>query len=138
MRYFLKIDGIGGDSSTLPYLHWIEASSFDCELTSMSVSAARAVSTAKAHGGIVYFTANVDSSFPKLRFALISGKPIASAKFAGTSSSSLLQGTFTDFVISSLQLIDGSARSPRMKFSLRCNKINIEHGHVVAARIKRP
>jgi len=126
MSYFLKIDGIAGESSTLPYLHWIEVESFAFETES----------SANTHPTKVMFAAKLDSSFPKLRLAALSGKPIPSAIIAGTLNSSQLQITLTDCIIASVQASDVRG-APHVRFSLSCHSANTQHGHVKAVTIKQ-
>ena len=131
MSYFLRIDGIAGESSTLPYLHWIEVESFDLGHAGMQGSG----TGGNAHSKTIMFAAKLDSSFPKLRLAAVLGKPIHSATIAGTSNSSLLQITCTDCIVSSVQA--AFRGQPHVRFSLSCNTVNMQQGHVKAV-INKP
>jgi type VI secretion system secreted protein Hcp len=132
--YFLKIDGIQGESQDSKHKSEIEIESFSW--------GANQSGTASHGGGMgggrvqmqdFHFVMNVNKSSPKLMLACANGEHIKSAiltcRKAGKDQQEYLKVTFTDLLVSSYQTGGSGASSvvPLDQISLNFTKVEIEY-----------
>jgi type VI secretion system secreted protein Hcp len=129
--YFLKIDGIQGESQDKTHKGDIEIGSFSWGETNTG--------TARAGGGMgagkvamqdFHFVMGVNKSSPKLLLACANGEHIKSAilvcRKAGKEQQEYLKITFTDLLISSFQT-GGTEIMPTDQISFNYSKIEYEY-----------
>jgi type VI secretion system secreted protein Hcp len=133
--YFLKIDGIDGESKDSKHKGEIDIESFSWGATQMGTSHAGGGSGGgKVNMGDAHFTSAYQSkATPKLFLACATGEHIKKAvlvcRRAGKEQQEYLKWTFSDLLISSFQT-SGSAGAtglPSEQFSFNFTKIEIEY-----------
>ena len=129
--YFLKIDGIAGESQDKTHKNEIQLNSFSWGATNAGTSA----TGGGAGAGRVKFedfsiTKTVDSASPKLMLACANGEHIKSAvlvcRKAGKEQQEFLKYTFSDLLISSFQT-GGTQVLPANEISFNYSKIEMEY-----------
>jgi type VI secretion system secreted protein Hcp len=132
--YFLKIDGIDGESTKKGFENQIEIESFSWGATQ---STSQATGSGSGSGKVdmqhFSFTTKINKSSPKLMVACATGQHIPSAiltaRKAGGKQEEYLKWKLSDIVVSSYQT-GGSAGSdtvPTDQFSLAFSKIVTEY-----------
>jgi type VI secretion system secreted protein Hcp len=134
--YFLKLDGIPGESKDSVHAGEIDISTFDHVAHNAGASAKGGGSGAgKVDLGDFLFTKLVDKASPRLFQSCASGTPISSAvltvRKAGGSQQEYLVYTLTDAVVSSYEHgASGEAAEetvPTEKFALNFSTIKVEY-----------
>jgi len=129
--YFLKIDGIPGESQDKTHKNEIQLNSFSWGATNMGTSA----TGSGAGAGRVKFedfsiTKTVDSASPKLMLACANGEHIKSAvlvcRKAGKEQQEYLKYTFTDLLVSKF-FLGGTEVMPTEEVSINYSKIEMEY-----------
>jgi type VI secretion system secreted protein Hcp len=129
--YFLKIDGIEGESQDDGHKGEIEVQSFSWGVTQTgSLAQGGGGATHKVHMQDFNFTVFHSKASPKLMLACATGQHIASAvlvaRKAGREQQEYLKVTFTDLLISSFQT-GGSADNINLTDQISFNFARIEH-----------
>ena len=129
--YFLKIDGIPGESQDKTHKNEIQLNSFSWGATNAGTSA----TGGGAGAGRVKFedfsiTKTVDSASPKLMLACANGEHIKSAvlicRKAGKEQQEYLKYTFTDLLVSKF-FLGGTEVMPTEEVSINYSKIEMEY-----------
>jgi type VI secretion system secreted protein Hcp len=101
---FLKIDGIGGESTDGQHSDWIEVSSFSWGVNQASNGVGAGASAGRAQVHDFSFTKSVGKSSPQLMQAAASGqhlnKAVLACRNAGTTDPDYLTITFSNVLIS--------------------------------------
>ena len=129
--YFLKIDGIEGESKDSKHQNEIEIGSFSFGATqSGSFSAMGGGGTGKVSMQDFHFTIPTQKASPKLFKACATGEHIKNAiltcRKAGKEQQEFLKYTFTDLLVSSFQT-GGASAEPMDQVSLNFAKIEAEY-----------
>lgn len=125
--YYLKIDGIDGESTDSKHKNWIEIESY-------SFGASRSVSGGGGGAGKVLIqdlmvTKTLDKSSPKLFLATATGEHIKSAEIVLVKSGKgqeFLKWKFTDVIISSYN-VSGEGDIPTDQVSFSFSKVEFEY-----------
>ena len=135
--YFLKIDGIDGESTNIEHKGEIEIQSFSFGSSNPTSFNSRGggTSAGKVSMQDFHFVMSVNKASPQLMLACATGQHIKTATLAATKSTDLkspgdfLVWTFTDLLISSYQTGGSSASDvvPADQISLAFSKIEIEY-----------
>jgi type VI secretion system secreted protein Hcp len=140
--YFLKIDGIAGESTNLKYKEYIVLDSFSWGETNTGHATTGAGAGAGASGGHVsfqdfHFTSKISKATPPLMLACASGKHLANAILIGLRTGQtetnagqfqFLKYTLTDVLVSSvLEGGSGGSELPVDQISLNFVKIEVEY-----------
>ena len=129
--YFLKIDGIPGESQDKTHKNEIQLNSFSWGANNTGTSA----SGGGAGAGRVKFedfsiTKTVDSASPKLMLACANGEHIKNAiltcRKAGKEQQEYLKYTFTDLLVSKF-FLGGTEVMPAEEVSINYSKIEMEY-----------
>ena len=134
--YFLKLDGIEGESTAIKFEGAIDIESFSWGVT----NSGRAVGAAGGGGGAgkasfqdMHFTTNVSKASPKLMLACATGEHIKSATLTGVLNKKAQLDFFTvkmtDLIVSSFQSggTGGGEQIPEDQFSLNFGKIEFDY-----------
>ncbi len=129
--YFLKIDGIQGESQDKTHKNEIQLNSFSWGAMNMGTSATGGGAGAgKVQFGDFSITKSVDAASPKLMLACAQGQHIKSAvltcRKAGKEQQEYLKYTFTDLLISKFW-IGGTDVMPADEVSLNFTKVEMEY-----------
>ncbi|MGA9627677.1 MAG: type VI secretion system tube protein Hcp [Bryobacteraceae bacterium] len=129
--YFLKIDGIPGESQDKTHKNEIQLNSFSWGATNAGTSATGGGAGAgKVHFSDFSITKSVDKASPKLMLACANGEHIKSAvltcRKAGKEQQEYLKYTFTDLLISKFW-IGGTEVMPADEVSLNFSKVEMEY-----------
>jgi type VI secretion system secreted protein Hcp len=132
--YFLKIDGVKGESTDSKHPDTIEIHSWSFGVSRPSTISASGAGTGKASFQDIHFTTfTVDSSGPMLFQLCASGKHIANAilfvrKQGGDQTTEYLQITMQDCIVSAITTGDlNGDGTPDETFSLAFTKILIDY-----------
>jgi len=132
--YFLKLDGIQGESQDSKHKNEIQIQSWSLQAANRgSASAGGGMGAGKVELGDVTFTKQIDKAGPKLFEYCCSGEPIKTAtviaRKAGKDQQEYLKITFHDSIVSSYSLggSDGSDVHPTEQVSLNFTKIEFEY-----------
>ena len=132
--YFLKIDGVDGESLQKGHEKEIEVMSFSFGLTNAgSFSGGGGGGSGKAAFQDLHFTTSINKSSPKLFLASATGEHIKTALFtarkAGKTQLESYTIKLTDVLVSSYQNggADGSDVLPTDQFALNYSKIEISY-----------
>ena len=122
--YFLKIDGIPGESTILSF-HWGESQ----QGTTQSSSSAS--SSGKVNMQDFHFVMKYNKASPKLFLSCASGehfqKAVLIVRKAGKDQQEYLKWTLSDVVCSSYQTAGSNPDVPNDQFSLNFSKIEVEY-----------
>jgi len=131
--YFLKIDGIQGESVDSKHKGEIELESFSWGETNPGAAGGGGGGAGKVHIQDLHFVTRVNKASPKLMLACATGKHIKqavlTARKAGKAAQEFLVFKFTDLLVSSYQ-IGGSHDSdvvPTDQISFNFAKIELEY-----------
>ncbi len=133
--YFLKLDGIKGESSDSKHKDEIEILSFSWGLGTAPTEG-RAGSTGGGGAGKVsvqdfHFTMRTDTAAPKLMLACATGEHIKKATLtvrkAGASSQDYLKFNLEDVLISGIQHSGNSPNDPGERISLNFTKLSMDY-----------
>jgi type VI secretion system secreted protein Hcp len=131
--YFLKLDGIQGESQDKAHKNEIEIESFSWGATqSGTASHGGGLGAGKVQMQDFHFVMRVNKSSPKLMLACATGEHIKTAilicRKAGKEQQEYLKVTFTDMLVSNYQT-GGSAGDvvPMDQISLNFSKVEIEY-----------
>jgi type VI secretion system secreted protein Hcp len=134
VNYFLKIDGIDGESLNSVYKNHIELDTFSFGANQHGTFAANSGGGAgKVSMQDFHFVMSVNRASPLLLKACASGEHIKTAKLfcckAGKEQQTFMTITFTDVLVSSFQTggTDGSDVLPQDSISLNFAKIEYEY-----------
>jgi type VI secretion system secreted protein Hcp len=126
--YFLKIDGIEGESQDKVHTNEIRLSDFAVSMTKRGPRAHYGVGRAVFQD--VTFSGPIDRSYPKLEQALAQNtqinKVVLTCRKAGTSQMDFLTITFGGVYLKSCR-IEGSTAVPQMAFSIGFRKTEITY-----------
>jgi type VI secretion system secreted protein Hcp len=131
--YFLKIDGIEGESQDSKHKQEIEIQSFSFGATQTgSFAAGGGGGAGKVHMQDFHFTVPVNKASPKLMLACASGqhikKAVLTVRKAGKEQQEYLKYTFSDILVSSYQTGGGGGDvMPVDQISLNFAKIEQEY-----------
>ncbi len=132
--YFLKIDGIEGESQDSKHKNEIDIASYSWGATNVGDAAYRGgMGAGKVSMQDFHFTMRVCKATPKLMLACASGQHIKSAvltvRKAGKEQQEFLKYKLDDFIVSSYQAggSSGDATIPMDQISLNFSKIEIEY-----------
>ena len=132
--YFLKIDGIDGESQDSKHKNEIDVSSWSWGASQTGTMASGGGGGAgKVHMQDFHFTMTVNKSTPKLMLACSSGqhipKAVLTCRKAGTEQQEFLLYTFSDILVSSYQTggSGGGDVVPVEQISLNYTKVEIEY-----------
>ncbi len=131
--YFLKIEGIQGESQDKTHKNEIEIESFSWGATQTgTASHGGGMGAGKVQMQDFHFVMRINKSSPKLMLACANGEHIKSATLicrkAGKEQQEYLKVTFTDLLVSNYQT-GGSAGDvvPMDQISLNFSKVEIEY-----------
>jgi type VI secretion system secreted protein Hcp len=131
--YFLKIDGIEGESADSKHKGEIQLESWSLGATNAgSHSAGGGGGAGKVHMQDIFFTKKVDKATPKLILACATGehikKAVLTCRKAGKDAQEFLKYTFSELLVSSWQL-GGNPTDviPHESFSLNYTKVEVEY-----------
>jgi len=130
--YFLKIDGIPGESQDKTHKNEIQLDSFSWGATNSGSSAmGGGAGVGRVQMQDFHFVMGVNKASPKLMLACAKGEHIASAiltcrKAGGTEQVEYLKYTFTDLLISSFQ-IGGTEIIPTEEISFNCTQVQMDY-----------
>jgi type VI secretion system secreted protein Hcp len=131
--YFLRIDGIAGESRNDKHKGEIDVDSFSWgESHPASPSAGSGGSSGKVQMEPLHVTARTSKASPQLLLACAAGTHIKSAVLTGRRSSGKTQGDFltfslSDVLVSEYQITGSEAEGPRDAVSLTFSKIEVEY-----------
>jgi type VI secretion system secreted protein Hcp len=131
--YFLKIDGIPGESTDSKHKDEIELVSFSWGLSNVHGHAGGAVgaSSRRADFQDFHFTRPFDKASPQLFLACASGKHIKEANLsvrrAGKSQVEYLKIKFSDVLITTVQDGAGGGDAPQESVGLAFGRIDLEY-----------
>jgi type VI secretion system secreted protein Hcp len=131
--YFLKIDGIQGESQDSKHKNEIEIQSFSWgAVQSGTASHGGGMGAGKVQMQDFHFVMRVNKSSPKLMLACATGEHIKNAvlvcRKAGKEQQEYLKVTFTDLLVSSYQTGgSGGDVIPMDQISLNFSKVEIEY-----------
>jgi type VI secretion system secreted protein Hcp len=127
--YFLKLDGIDGESKDHKHQDWIEIGSFSFGAT-QTVSAMGGGGAGKVSMQDFHFTIPTQKASPKLLLNCANGnhipKGVLVCRKAGKEQQEFLKYTFSDLLVSSFQT-GGSSETPMDQVSLNFAKIEVEY-----------
>ena len=129
--YFLKIDGIKGESQDKTHKDEIQLNSFSWSATNTGTSA---MGSGAGAGRVQFqdfsFAKSVDTASPKLMLACANGEHIKSAiltcRKAGKEQQEYLKYTFTDLLVSKF-FLGGTEVMPSEEVSINYSKIEMEY-----------
>jgi type VI secretion system secreted protein Hcp len=129
--YFLKIDGIEGESQDSKHKNEIEVQSWSWGQSQTGTHAAGGGGGAgKVHMQDFHFVMNVNKATPKLVLACAGGdhikKAVLTCRKAGTEQQEFLIFTFSDLLVSSYQT-GGATELPTDQISLNYAKVELEY-----------
>ncbi len=131
--YFLKLDGIQGESQDKTHKAEVQIESWSWGATqSGSASAGGGMGSGKVQMQDFHFVMHVNKASPKLMLSCAVGEHIKSAiltcRKAGKEQQEYLKVTFTDLMVSSYQVGgSGSNVLPMEQISLNFTKVEVEY-----------
>lgn len=130
--YFLKIEGVEGESTDASHKGQIEIDSFSWGVSnSGSMAAGGGGGAGKASFSDLHFTKTVDKSSPKLMEAVATGEHLRSVDLvvrkAGGEQLEYYKVTLQDVVISGYSTTGSSGEAPSESISLNFSKIIFEY-----------
>jgi type VI secretion system secreted protein Hcp len=124
--YFLKLDGIEGESQDPTHQNWIDIDSYGFQVTNSKASG----KAGKVKLGEVHFTKVVDAASPTLYTHCVNGKHIANGYIHVRKSSDkgdYLQYKLSEVFISSVQPAAADQAEPVELISLNYSKIEFDY-----------
>ncbi len=132
--YFLKVDGIDGESQDSKHKNEIQAISYESQVKNpSSVGTGGGGGTGRSVHDDFVITKNVDKASPKLFETCATGKPVGTVKFtgrkAGGDQQEFLIVTMSDVLISSVRpsLMGRGEHLPQEQVSFNYSKIEWEY-----------
>ncbi len=132
--FYLKLDGIDGESADHKHKGSIDIESFSCGVTQMGAHGAGGGGGAgKASFNDFHFTMKVNKATPKLMLACATGehikKAVLIARKAGKDQQEYMKVTMSDILVSSYQTggSEGSNTLPSDQISINFAKIEVEY-----------
>jgi type VI secretion system secreted protein Hcp len=129
--YFLKIDGIQGESVDSKHKGEIELESFSWGETNPGATGGGGGAAGKVHIQDLHFVTRVNKASPKLMLACATGKHIKqavlTARKAGKAAQEFLVFKFTDLLVSSYQTGGSTDVLPTDQVSFNFGRIEIEY-----------
>jgi type VI secretion system secreted protein Hcp len=132
VQYFLKLDGIEGESKDAQHKGEIDVLSFGWGLTQAVLTTLEGVAgTAKASFQDLHIVKRVDKASPRLFEACASGEHIKDAvlvsRRSGKRPLEFLRYKLSGVIVSSYQIGASAPGAPTDQFSLNFRKIEVEH-----------
>lgn len=140
--YFLKIDGIDGESTDESHSGEIDISSFSWGVSQTGRASGGGGGAGKASFSNISFTTMASKASPKLMEAVATGQHIKQAKLVARKAGSDGRGgefytvTLSDLLVSSYQSGGSSGAVPTDQFSLNFSKIEFEYVPSTGAPVK--
>jgi type VI secretion system secreted protein Hcp len=143
--YFLKIDGVEGESTDAQHKGEIDITSFSWgESNASNVAHGGGGGTGRVSMQDFHFTMNVNKASPKLMLACATGRHFPSAvlsarRTGGEVQTDFLKWSLADVLVSSYQTAGDQNAGPVDQFSLNFSRINVSYtppsrtGEVVAS-----
>jgi type VI secretion system secreted protein Hcp len=136
-EYFLKLDGIAGESADAKHKDEIELVSFSCGVTQQLVTeGSGGASAGRAQFKDFEFTKKVDKASPQIFLATVSGKHIKEASLSVRRAAKValeyLKIKFTDVIVTSY-LQAGGADAPQEVIAFDFRQIQLEQSSGEAA-----
>ena len=129
--YFLKLDGIDGESTDSSHKGEIEVMSWSWGMSQMgTTSTGGGAGTGKVQMQDFHFTKSIDKSSPMLMEMTATGEHIKNAKLTlrkAGSDSTYITVTFTDVMVSSYSVSGNSGEIPSESVSFTYQKIQMEY-----------
>jgi type VI secretion system secreted protein Hcp len=126
--YFLKVDGIDGESQDTQHGGEIRVHDFSLAMTNRGNRAGYAVG--RPYFDDVSFSAPIDASYPKLNEACVKNVPIPkvilTCRKAGKTQQDYLKVTFSQVFVSKCR-IDTTTAMPKMEFVMGFAKIQVDY-----------
>ena len=124
--YFLKLEGVDGESTDSKHKGWIDVESYSFGVSSTASGAGGGAGKAKF--GDFTFAKTIDKSSPVLMLEAATGKHFKSAEIVLVrSGTEIIKWKLTDVLISSYQN-SGASDAPMEQISLNFAKIEVEYG----------
>jgi type VI secretion system secreted protein Hcp len=130
--YFLKIDGIEGESTDAKHVNWIDVDSWSWgENQPLQPASGGGGGAGKVHVRDFVFAARVSKASPKLFLACASGTHLTEARLvgrkAGKGQQEFLTWTFSDILVSSYETGGTEASLPLDSVSLNFSKVSVAY-----------
>jgi type VI secretion system secreted protein Hcp len=130
--YFLKIDGIEGESTDAKHANWIDVDSWSWgENQPLQPATGSGAGAGKVHFRDFAFTTHVSKASPKLFLACASGQHIKQAQLvgrkAGKDQQEFLTWTFSDVLVSQYETGGTEQTLPFDSVSLNFSKISVAY-----------
>lgn len=131
--FYLKLDGIDGESADHKHKGSIDIESFSWGVTQMGAHGAGGGGAGKASFNDFHFTMKVNKATPKLMLACATGehikKAVLIARKAGKDQQEYMKVTMSDILVSSYQTggSEGSNTLPSDQISINFAKIEVEY-----------
>jgi len=125
--YFLKIEGVAGESTDSKHKDWIEVESFSFGATQTGTSRASG-GAGKVSMQDFHFTMKVNKASPTLFLAAATGEHLKKVELAlAKSGQDYMKWTFTDVMVSSYQVGGSGDAVPTDQISLNFAKVEFEY-----------
>jgi type VI secretion system secreted protein Hcp len=130
--YFLKIDGIEGESTDAKHAGWLDVDSWSWgENQPLQPATGSGAGAGKVHFQDFQFTSRVSKASPKLFLACASGQHLKEARLVGRKAGKDLQEfltwTFSDVLVSSYQTGGTEQALPMDSVSLNFSKVSVAY-----------
>ena len=130
--YFLKIDGIEGDSTDAKHAGWIDVDSWSWgETQPVQPAGGSGGGAGKVHFQDFVFTSRVSKASPKLFLACASGQHLKEARLvgrkAGKDQQEFLTWTFSDVLVAGYQTGGTEQALPADQVSLNFSKVTVSY-----------
>ena len=130
--YFLKIDGIEGESTDAKHVNWIDVDSWSWgENQPVQPPTGSGGGAGKVHMRDFAFVTRVSKASPRLFLACASGTHIKEARLvgrkAGKDQQEFLTWTFSDILVSSYETGGTEASLPMDSVSLNFSKVSVAY-----------
>jgi type VI secretion system secreted protein Hcp len=130
--YFLKLDGIEGESTNAKHAGWLDVDSWSWgENQPVQPATGSGASVGKVHFQDFRFTTRVSKASPKLFLACASGQHLKQAQLvgvkAGKTQQEFLTWTFSDVLVSSYQTGGTEQALPMDSVSLNFSKVSVAY-----------
>jgi type VI secretion system secreted protein Hcp len=130
--YFLKIDGIEGESTDAKHVNWIDVDSWSWgESLPAQPPSGGGAGVGKVHFSGFQFQSRVSKASPKLFLACAGGQHIKEARLvgrkAGKDQQEFLTWTFSDVLVESYQTGGSEQSLPADSVSLHFSKVSVAY-----------